>query len=51
MPKTTKTSSASHRAANPTLKDAFTGQSEASYSKVKSDARALSFEIDGNVIP
>lgn len=51
MPKTTKTASENHKASNPTLKDAFTKQSEASYSKVKTDASALSFEIDGNVIP
>lgn len=51
MPKTSKELSASQRAANPTLKDAFTGQSEASYSKVKSEARALASEFDGNYVP
>lgn len=52
MLKTDKALSASHRAANPTLKDAFTNGSEASYSKVKSpDARALSPEFDGNYTP
>ena len=51
MPKTNESMSASQRAANPTLKDAFTGQTEASYSKVKSDARALGAEFDGNYVP
>ncbi|MEG6520521.1 hypothetical protein [Desulfotomaculum sp. 1211_IL3151] len=51
MPKVSKKLAESQRAANPTLKDAFTGQAEAGYGEVKSEACALSSEFDGNYVP
>ncbi len=51
MPKINESLTTSQRTANPTLKDAFTDQTEASYCKVKSDARALGSEFDGNYVP